>query len=383
MKKNITFSKPYISNKELFEIKKTLNSGWLTEGSKNKQFENLFKKYLKTNFITTTSNATSALDMSIKLLNAKKRSEIITPSITWASAVNMIELNGYTPIFVDVDPETFNLDMEDVKKKISKNTAAIIPVHFAGQAYDIDKLKRIINGKKIKIIEDCSHAIGTFYKDKHVGTNADFAIFSFHPNKNITTAEGGLIICKNKVDFNNALKFKYHGLSNKVSKKLNKNIKKEVINPGMKYILSDIHASIGIAQFNKLNIILDKRKKIANRYINFLKNLKNISPLIKKNNYKNIHSWHLFIIKFNFKKLKINFNQILEKFSKSQINTGLHYYPVHLHKYYKKKYALKKISLPNTNNLKDSYVSLPLYPGLSQKDQNYICKVLKSIDIST
>ena len=382
MKYRIPFSKPFISLKELAEIKKALLSRMLTSSQQNIKFENLFKKYLKTNNLTTTSNATSALDLAIKIIKPKLGDEIMTPSITWPSAINMIELNGCKPIFIDVDPHTFNLDLNDVKKKISKKTIAIMPVHFAGQAYDVDNLKKILINSKIKIIDDCSHAIGTFYKNAHVGANVDFAIFSFHPNKNITTAEGGLLLCKSKKDHITSLKLKYHGLYDQTYKKDYKidNARKEVLMPGMKYILSDIHASIGIVQFKKLKFILKKRKILAHRYNNFIKQLKNIKTLNHKNKFKNVHSWHLFVIKFNLKKLKISYRKIFNKFKKNKIQVGVHYYPVHLHKYYKSKYKVNKKYLPNTSNLNNTYISLPLYPDLSYKDQDEIFKILKGID---
>ena len=355
-------------------------SGWITSGPKNAEFEILLKNYIKPKYLTTTSNATSALDIAIKLLNPKKGDEILTPSITWPSAVNMIEMNNCKPIFVDVEPDTFNIDLTDVIKKISKRTIAVIPIHFAGQSYDTDGLKKILFKKKIKIIEDCSHAIGTFYKNKHVGSSVDFAVFSFHPNKNITAAEGGLITFQKKTDYEKALKLKYHGLPNDTySRTLKKKKPNEVIFPGMKYIFSDVHASIGISQFKKLSIILKKRKMIANQYIEYIKKLKNIENL-KIKNFDDLHSWHLFIIKFKLKKLKINFKQIKKIFDKEKINIGIHYYPMHLHKFYRSKYKIKKGDLKYTTELNNTFISLPLYPALSNTNQKRIFKVLYKID---
>ncbi len=293
----------------------------------------------------------------------------------------MIENNGYKPIFVDVCENTFNLDLSDLKKKISKKTVAILTIHFAGQAYDFHKLKKEIIGKNITIIEDCSHAIGTYYRGKHVGNNADFSIFSFHPNKNITTAEGGLIIFKKKADYLKAVKLKYHGLSKNTYEKIKRNkFKHDEVNfPGNKYILSDIQSSIGIAQLKKLKYFLLKRNLLAKRYIYYLSKINYITHLTIEKSYKHKHSWHLFIIKFDLIKLKKKFVEILRVFKKNNINVGIHYYPLHLHKYYKNKYKLKKSFLPNTNKLANTFISLPLHPDLSYKDQNKIVKVLKNL----
>jgi len=385
MKKNkfIPFSKPQLGNYELKLISQTIKSGWLTEGPKNKLFLSKLKGFLGCKNITLTSNATSALDVALKTLNLSKKDEIITPSLTWASAANMIELNNGKSVFVDVDPDTLNLCFKDLKRKINKNTKAIIPVHFAGRNYEINKLKRIIKGKKIKIIEDCSHAIGTFKGNKHVGLQSDFSVLSFHPNKNITTGEGGALICKKKSDLTLVNKIKYLGLnknsfeknsSHNKSKKYKNN---EVEFPGRKLIMSDLHASIGIAQLQKLKFFLKKRKSIFKFYYDKLKKFNNIKSLsFPKTNEG--HSWHLFVIKFNFKNSRNTIFDVIEYFSKNSIGTGVHYFPLHFHKYYKKKYNVK--FLKNTNFLKDKILSLPLHTQLSLKDLHKILNVLKFID---
>jgi len=378
-KKFIYFSRSDLGQNEIKSLTKTINSGWLTEGPQNKIFEKNLKRFLGCQYITLTSNATSALDIAIKILNLKKDDEIITPSLTWASAANMIELNNCKVVFVDIDPDTLNLCYDDLKKKINKNTKAIIPVHFAGRDYQIKKLKKIINNKKIKIIEDCSHAIGTFNKNKHVGLDSDFSVFSFHPNKNITTGEGGALISKKKRDFIYANKIKYLGL-NKVT--FNNNTKKKFTNkevefPSRKMIMSDLHASIGVAQLKRLNIFLKKRKLISKSYYNGLKNLKNIKPLIFPKSYIG-HSWHLFIIKFNFKKSKNTISDVIQYFNKNNIGTGIHYYPLHFHKYYKKKKILG--SLKNTNLLKNKILSLPLHTQINKNDIKRVISVLKFVD---
>tara|TARA_Y100000389_G_scaffold114127_1_gene111286 strand:+ start:4651 stop:5805 length:1155 start_codon:yes stop_codon:yes gene_type:complete len=381
--KIISFSKPSISTDEFLEIKKALQSKWLTTGPQTIRFEKMLKRLFKAKFLTTVSNATSGLDLALRLINRKKGSEILTTSLTWPSAVNMIENNGYKPIFVDVCENTFNLDLLDLKKKISKKTVAILAIHFGGQAYDFHKIKKEIIGRNITIIDDCSHALGTYYKGKHVGNNADFSIFSFHPNKNITTAEGGAIIFKRKNDYLKGLKLKYHGLSKNTYEKTKTKKKKykhdEVNFPGNKFILSDVQSSIGIAQLKKVKHFLFKRKLLAKRYISHLSKIKYITNLKIEKSFKNRHSWHLFVIKFDIVNLKKNFMEIQKVFENNNIKVGIHYYPLHLHKYYKNKYKIKKSFLPTTNKLTDTFLSLPLYPDLSFNDQSKIIRVLKKI----
>jgi len=201
----IPFSRPTIDDDMINEVVDSLKSGWLTTGPKVEKFENLFSDYVEHKNVVSLSTGTAALHIAIQLLDLKEGDEVITPSMTWPSAVNMIELCGGVPVFVDCEIDTLNLSLNDVEKKITSKTKAIIPVHFAGQPVDLDSLYEIIKNKNIKVIEDAAHAIGSYYKDEHVGKRADFTIYSFHPNKNLTTGEGGMLTVKDKklVDFAN------------------------------------------------------------------------------------------------------------------------------------------------------------------------------------
>lgn len=377
----LPFSKPTIDNKMIKEVVDTLKSGWITSGPKVEQFEYSFSKYIKQKNVISLTSATAALHLVLKFLDLQEGDEVITPSMTWTSAVNMIELNGGTPVFVDIDPNTLNISIKDLKNKISKKTRAIIPVHFAGQPVDLDSISEIIKGKKISIIEDAAHALGSYYKGKHVGINSDFTIFSFHPNKNITTGEGGIIACKDSFAAEKIRILKSHGLDrNGQSRflKRKKIFKYEVVQPGYKYNMTDIQAALGIHQLNRLEEFITRRTILAENYNKFFQKMKFIQPLsVAKYDFK--HAWHLYIIKVDIEKLNISRDEFMRRLVDLNIGSGLHYSPIHLHKYYKAKYFYKHEDLPNTEYCGERILSLPLFPKMTNKDQKDVIKAIENI----
>ena len=377
----LPFSKPTIDSKMIKEVVDTLKSGWITTGPKVEQFEYSFSKYIKQKNVISLTSATAALHLVLKFLDLQEGDEVITPSMTWTSAVNMIELNGGTPVFVDIDPNTLNISIEDLKNKISKKTKAIIPVHFAGQPVDMDAITEITKSKKITIIEDAAHAVGSYYKGKHVGKNSDFAIFSFHPNKNITTGEGGIIVCKDSFAAEKIRILKSHGLDkNGQSRFLMKKkiFQYEVVQPGYKYNMTDIQAALGIHQLNRLDEFIKRRTILAENYNKFFQKMKFIQPLsVAKYDFK--HAWHLYIIKVDIEKLNISRDEFMRRLGDLNIGSGLHYTPIHLHKYYKEKYFYKHGDLPNTEYCGERILSLPLFPKMTNKDQKDVIMAIENI----
>lgn len=377
----LPFSSPTIDDNMINEVVDTLKSGWITTGPKVEKFEREFASYVgKKNAVSLTS-ATAALHLVILSLELKEGEEVITPSLTWTSAANIIELQGGVPVFVDVDPDTLNLSIEDLKKKISNKTRAIIPVHFAGQPVDMDAIYEVIYKKNITVIEDAAHAVGSYYKGKHVGEVCDFAIYSFHPNKNITTGEGGMVVCK---DINMAEKIrilKFHGLERNAWSRFSKetkNFQYEVVQPGYKYNMMDIQAALGIHQLSQLDKFIARRTQLAETYNYLFENINFIKPLGQVN-YDCRHAWHLYIIKIDIDALKISRDEFMSQLKDLNIGSGLHYTPIHLHKYYKEKYNYKRGDLPNTEYCGDRILSLPMFPKMTDQDQKDVVEAIKLI----
>ena len=290
----IPFVYPQISSKDKNAIMSALNSILLTDGPQLNNFEKKFSKFTKSKFAIGTSNATSSLELCLRAIGIKPGDEVLVPNLTFVATASAVLHCGATPILVDVDKNTLNINFESLKKSITKKTKAIIPVHFAGRYCDIHKIKKICRENQIKIIEDCAHAIGTRYKDQHVGTFGDAGCFSFYPTKNITTIEGGMIITNSKSIMNDVKKSRNHGIDKTLVNRFSNgnpwdfDIKK----PGFNYRLDEIRSALGISQLNRIKSMNLQRKKINDYYSNKLKSIKGIiTPL---DSSKNENSYHLY-----------------------------------------------------------------------------------------
>ncbi len=376
----LPFSKPSITEEEINEVIDSMRSGWLTTGPKVSQFEEMFRNWSGGQEAVAVNSATAGLHIGLMTLNLSAGDEVITSPITWPSTVNVIELCGATPIFADVDRDTLQIDPEEIEKKISPRTKAIIAVHFGGAPCNLDAINELCQKHNLSLIEDAAHAIGTKYKDKLIGQDSELAVFSFHPIKNITTGEGGMILCKNSDRANRLRRLRFHGISTDAWRRYKKGgvPRYEVIEPGFKYNMLDIQAAIGLHQFKKLPDFNKKRKILAENYLKYLKDIPEILPLSKVA-YPHTHAWHLFVVRLNIEAIKLSRDQFLEVLQKENIGCGIHFLTIHLQKYYKEKYGFNIGSLPNAEYNSERLFSLPLYPLMSEEDQLDVVEALRNI----
>jgi dTDP-4-amino-4,6-dideoxygalactose transaminase len=361
---------PSLSSSDKKAISDALDKKLLTDGPNLIKFENAFSKFVKSKFSVGVSNATSALFLSLKALGIGKNDEVIVPSLTFVATANAVLQTGAKPVLADVENDTLNISTDSILSSISKNTKAIIPVHFAGLPCDMTKIMSIAKSKKLFVVEDCAHAIGTQFKNKHVGTFGDFGCFSFYPTKNITTIEGGMIICKKKILSENVRITRNHGISRTLKERYSNGYPwdydiKEV---GYNYRLDEIRSSLGINQLKKIKI-LNKNRQNAFKYYN--KHFKSIDGLITPSE-KNIryNACHLYIlrIKNNF---KLTRNELFRNLLSSGIRTTVHYKPLHKFEIYKK-HGIIRDSLNNSDHLYNEIISLPLYPDIKKSDQDQV-----------
>ena len=361
---------PSISSSDKKAISDALNKKLLTDGPNLIKFENAFRKFVKSKFSVGVSNATSALFLSLKALGIGKNDEVIVPDLTFVATANAVLQTGAKPVLADVENDTLNISPDSILSSISKNTKAIIPVHFAGLPCDMTKIMSIAKSKKLFVVEDCAHAIGTQFKNKHVGTFGDFGCFSFYPTKNITTIEGGMIICNKKILSENVRITRNHGISRTLKERYSNGYPwdydiKEV---GYNYRLDEIRSSLGINQLKKIKI-LNKNRQNAFKYYN--KHFKSIDGLITPSE-KNIryNACHLYIlrIKNNF---KLTRNELFRNLLSSGIRTTVHYKPLHKFEIYKKQGIIRD-RLNNSDHLYNEIISLPLYPDIKKSDQDQV-----------
>jgi len=376
----ISNGKPYIESDDIKEVIKSLKSGFLSQGSSIEQFEKLFKKKLKCNFSIACNSGTSAIYLAMHSIDVKKNDVIILPSINFIAAANVAKLFKAKIYFADVDIQTGQLSVENVKKCLKKNkikkVKAIINMYLSGNLREISNFYKLKKKLNCYLIEDACHALGSYYyykkKKFYIGSckHSDICTFSFHPLKTITTGEGGLMSTNNKKFYEKSKLFRSHGII-----KSKNHWKYNVISPGLNLRISNINASLGISQFKKIDKFTSKRKKIFDFYYNNLNGYKNIIeiPKIEKNTFS---SNHLVIANFNFLKLKINKDSLIKILLKDKIVIHYHYIPNINFKSYKFK---------NLSNYKGAFnhfknaVSLPIYYKLSLTELKRVEKKIKSV----
>src|SRR5512135_3553225 len=264
----LPFSRPSISREAIDEVVACLESGWITTGPRVKKFEEELRRYFNAPHALALSSATAGLHLALAALELKPGDEVITTPMTFAATLNTIVLTGGTPVLVDVEPGTYNMDVARIEKAVTSRTRAIMPVHFAGLPVDLDPLYEIANRHNLRVIEDAAHAIGTEYKGKRVGAFGDIQVFSFHPNKNMTTGEGGSVVTRDDRIAEAVALLRFHGMDreawNRFGKKGSQHY--EIIAPGYKYNMMDIQAALGLHQLKQLDGFIRRRTELALRY---------------------------------------------------------------------------------------------------------------------
>lgn len=373
----LPFCKPSITKEDAEAVSKVLLSSWITTGVWNAEFEKKLSEYTGAKFAVALSSATGGMHIALKALNIGPGDEVITPSLTWVSTINMIVLAGATPVFADVDRDTLMITAETIKKCITPRTKLIIPVHYTGVPVDLDSINSLAEQYGIIVIEDAAHALGTFYKGKHIG-NENTAIYSFHPIKNITTGEGGMITTNDPILFEKLRRLKFHGLGVDAfdRNQQGRSPQAQVVEPGYKYNLTDIAAVLGVRQLARLDEFIARRTRIAMMLREKLKDIKGIS-LIKDPEYKFKHAWNLFIVRVVSD--KINRNQFMEELKKLNIGTGLHYLAAHVQKYYRETLNIAPGVLPNTEYNSERMCSIPLFPDMTEQDVDDVVEAIREV----
>lgn len=372
----LPFSKPAIGDEEVKAVEKVLRSGWITTGPQNHQLEQDFCERYGCKHAIALSSATAGMHVVLMALGIGPGDEVITPSQTWVSTINMIELLGATPVMIDVDRDTLMVQPDAVEKALTAKTKAIIPVHYAGAPCDLDALRTIAQKAGVALIEDAAHAVGTRYKEEWIGQQGT-AIFSFHAIKNVTCAEGGLVVTDNDELAQRVRTLKFHGLGVDAFDRQMQGRKPqaEVVEPGLKYNLSDIHAAIAVVQLSRVEEMNQRRAQLVACYRAALKD----SPLqmLSVPEYSHLHANHLFMVRVDKSVCGIDRDSFMEKLKAYDIGTGLHFRAAHTQKYYREKYP--ELSLVESEWNTATLCSLPLFPDMSDADVDRVVKAINEI----
>lgn len=368
----VPFFSPYISLEDKKTVLRALNATLLTDGPQLQRFENAFAQFSGAKYAVGVSNATSALHISLKALGIGKGDEVIVPDITFVATANAVLLTGATPVIADVDETDLNISVDSIKKSITTKTKAILPVHMAGNPCKIKEIQKIAKANNLAIVEDCAHAVGAKYMNKHVGNYGVAGCFSFYPTKNITTIEGGMIITNSKKIVEYAKTLRNHGITKSLTQRYStgKPWNYDVLESGYNYRLDEIRASLGLSQLKQIKKLNRLRQKICLYYNSKLGKIQGIvTPLFSKD-----AAYHLYILRIQ-KEYGMSRDNLFNKLLKNGIRTSVHYKPLHEFTIFRKKAKIID-RLENSKRIYREIISLPLYPTLSKNDQDFVLKCI-------
>lgn len=371
----IPYGRQTIEEDDIQAVVDVLKSDFLTTGPKIAEFEKAVADYVGAKYAVAISNDTAALHAACHAAGIGEGDEVITTPITFAASSNCVLYCGGTPVFADIDPKTYNIDPEDIKRKITPRTKAIIPVHLAGQPCDMDAIHAIAKEHNLVVIEDAAHALGSEYKGKKIGgLTSDMTTFSFHPVKPITTGEGGMIVTNSEELYRKLVLFRSHGITRDTSL-MTRNEGPwyyQQLDLGYNYRMTDIQCALGCTQMKKLDRFLARRRAIAVRYDEAFADCANIvTPYqIPEGN----SGWHLYIIQVK----NHDRREVFEKLREAGIGVNVHYIPVYKHPYYQE-HGFAEVHCPVAEEVYSHIISIPMFPGLTEEQQEEVIETIKRV----
>jgi dTDP-4-amino-4,6-dideoxygalactose transaminase len=375
----LPFHKPSFGPEELAQVAEALESGWLTRGPKTQQFEDEFRDYIGCEGAVGVNSATAGLHLALVCLGIGDGDEVITTPITYCATPNEIEHAGATPIFVDVDPETYLIDPKAVEAAVTSRTRAIMPVHLYGQSCDMDALLEIAKKHDLKIVEDAAHAIETTWGDRKIGTIGDFTVFSFYPTKNISTGEGGMMTTMDAALAERAKSLSMHGNSKDAWKRYGSAgfAHYSLVERGYKYHMFDLLAALGLGQMPKLEGWWQHRKELWALYDEALRGIPGVRPIPVKPWGRHAH--HLYVIEIDPTVLDVSRDEAMNYLQQNNVGVGIHYYGMHLQPYYAQRYGLRPEQFPIATRASEQMLSLPLYPRMTAPDVEAVADVVRHL----
>lgn len=372
----IAIAKPYLTADEAQYAYDTILSGWVTQGPKVAEFEEKFAKYVGSKYAVALSNCTTALHLAMIVAGIKEGDEVICPSMTYIATANSVKYVGAKPVFAEVDPATYNIDVEHAEKLITPKTKAILIVHQIGLPADIDAFKNLCAKYNLKLIEDAACAVGSSYKGNKIGYHSDLVCFSFHPRKVITTGDGGMIATNNEEYYNRLKLLRQHGMSvnDRVRHSSSKVIMEDHLEVGYNYRLTDIQAAVGIKQLEKLDWIIEERRKIAAVYQDAFKNLEHVRlPQEPEGYFTNWQSYSVYLKPSS----PVKRNDLMQLLLDKGISSRRGIMTTHRETAYKNSDSF--VSLPVSEDAADNSIILPLFVPMSKEDVDFVAETFKSL----
>jgi dTDP-4-amino-4,6-dideoxygalactose transaminase len=375
----LVFGSPTIEQPEIDEVVDSLKSGWLGTGPKVHRFEEMFREYKGCGHAMAVNSCTAALHLAMIAIGIGPGDEIILPAMTFAATANAVLHAGGVPVFADCGRDSMNIDPDDIERKITPKTRAILLVHFAGRPCDMDRIMAIAAKHDLRVIEDCAHAIEAEYHGKKTGTFGDFGCFSFYVTKNVVTGEGGMAITDNEAYADQIKVLGLHGMSRDAWKRFSDEGYKhyQVVYAGFKYNMMDIQAAIGIHQLPRVEDYWARRREIWQRYDEAFAGLPLFTPAPPEAETR--HALHLYTILLDIDRAELTRDRFLDEMTRRKIGVGVHYLGLHLHPFYRERYGYRSGDLPSTEWISERTVSLPLSPGLGEADVADVIEAVRDI----
>jgi len=364
----LVFGSPALGEAEIQEVVETLRSGWIGTGPRVARFESDFKAYIGSRHALALNSCTAALHLSMIAAGVGPGDEVITTPLTFAATANAIVHTGASPVFVDVDPVTQNIDPASIEAAVTPRTRAIVPVHFAGRPCDMDPIMALARSRNLGVIEDAAHAIEAVYHGRHIGTIGDAACYSFYVTKNIVTGEGGMVTTGDDAWAEKIQTYGLHGLSKGAWKRYSDEgfVHYQVLYPGFKYNMTDMQAALGIHQLARVAEYAAIRKSIWRQYDEAFADLPVTTPAPEEPG--TTHARHLYTLLLDLPKLRITRDDVVEELKAEGIGTGIHFISLHLHPYYRDRFGFSPDDFPNARRISERTLSLPLSARLSDQD---------------
>jgi len=379
LNKFIPYGKQWINQEDIDSVVSVLKSDWLTTGPMVDKFEKAFADYVGSKYAVAVSSGTAALHTAAFAAGISKGDEVITTPMTFAASANCVLYQGGKPVFADIDKKTYNINPNEIEKKITKKTKAIIPVDYTGQPCELDVINEIAEKQNLTVIEDASHAVGAKYKGKKIGSISDLSIFSFHPVKHMTTGEGGMITTDSKELYGKMLLFRNHGITKNeddFNSKSDGNWFYEQQLLGFNYRITDLQCALGLSQLKKIDEFIKRRREIVKKYNDSFEKVEEITIPVHPEYID--PSWHLYVIQLNLEKLLIDRKKVFDQLRKNKVGVQVHYIPVYFHPYYQK-LGYKKGLCPNAEWLYTRSISLPLFPKMNDNDVDFVIETVKNV----
>ena len=377
----LPFAAPLVGQEEVDAVVECVRSGWLTTGFKVKEFEKAFAEAIGCRHALAVNSCTAALHLALEAIGVGPGDEVITSPMTFTATAAVVEHMGARPTFVDCEPDTLNLDARALEKSITPRTKAVLPVHFAGQACDMDAILEIARRRGIKVIEDAAHAIPTRYKGRLIGTIGDITCFSFYATKNVTTGEGGMVATDDDGYAQRVRLMHLHGMSRDAWKRYQEggSWSYEILAPGFKYNLSDVAAAIGIPQLRRCDEFHARRSLIARRYHEAFAGLDGLRVPAVADEFS--HAWHLYVIQLELDALRIDRDEFIRELGRRKIGVSVHFIPLHIQPYYRDRYGYAAGDLPNAFGAFQRIISFAIYAKMTDEDvEDVIAAVLDTVE---